>query len=99
MSRALVAIGVSRPGRLEPLPGAARDAAKVGDWAKKAGYNYVRVLTDATKGATVTAEKVYNICEKLLKIKGLDRLVIFFSGHGISPLPGHEFWLLSGWHK
>jgi hypothetical protein len=45
VSRALVAIDVSRPGRLKPLPAAARDAAKLAKWAEKAGYEHVRVLT------------------------------------------------------
>jgi Caspase domain len=97
MSRALVAIGVSHAPPLDMLDGAIEDANDLADWARSVGYEHVYALTDEG-GVPVKARKVYEVCKKLLKIKDLEQLVIFFSGHGFVPAVGCEYWLLSDWN-
>jgi hypothetical protein len=97
VSRALIAIGVSRAPPLDTLEGAIADAKDLAEWARSNKYEHVHVLTDDKLGSTVTAIEIYDCCERLLSIPDLEQLLIFFSGHGFSPLPGHEVWLLSGW--
>jgi hypothetical protein len=93
-----VAVGVSRAPPLEVLDGAITDAIELAKWATKNGYKHVHALTDE-HGGSVTAKGVYDLCEGLLKIGDLEQLLVFFSGHGYSPLPGHEVWLLSDWNS
>jgi hypothetical protein len=92
----LVAIGVSRAPPLERLDGAVKDANDIAKWARKVGYEHVQPLTDEG-GAPVEARKVCKVCEDLLKLRDLEQLVIFFSGHGFTPTDGFELWLLSKW--
>lgn len=96
MSRALLAIGVSKAAGLKPLPGAAADAQAMHDWAVAQGYEHIRLLSDA-QGAPVTFDDVTDAVEKLMQIGDLERLVIYFSGHGYAPLPQCETLLLSNW--
>ena len=97
MSRALVAIGVSRAPPLDRLKGALNDANDIANWARKVGYEYVHALTDKG-GVPVEASKICGVCKALLKLPDLDQLVIFFSGHGFTPTDGFELWLLSHWN-
>ncbi len=96
MSRALVAIGISKAPPLEELPGAVTDAKYIADYARTYGYQHVHVFTDED-GRPIRAHSIFEHCKSLLALPDLEQLVIFFSGHGYSPLPGHEFWLLSEW--
>lgn len=96
MSRALVAIGVSKAGPLDSLDGAVTDANSIAAWANACGFEHVRAFTDED-GSAVIAQDIFEHCERLLKMQDLEQLVIFFSGHGYA-LPGHEVWLLSHWN-
>jgi uncharacterized caspase-like protein len=98
VSRALVAIGVSNAPPLDQLDGAIKDAKDIAKWAKASGFEHVRTFTDEN-GARVRAHDIFAHCKNLLAKKTLEQLVIFFSGHGYSPLPGHELWLLSDWNE
>lgn len=97
MSKALVAIGVSRAPPLDPLKGAITDAHELAKWATENGYEHVHVLTDKNPRSVVRAADVFNCCKDLIALGDIEQLVIYFSGHGYCPLPGHEIWLLSGW--
>jgi hypothetical protein len=46
VSRALVAIGVSKAPGLRPLPGAAHDAREMAAWAQAQGYNFNKLAED-----------------------------------------------------
>jgi Caspase domain len=97
VSRALVAIGVSRAPPLDNLGGALTDAEELAQWARDNKYEHVHLFTDRKPGSVVRANDIFTDCKKLLDERDLEHLVIFFAGHGYSPLPGHEVWLLSGW--
>jgi hypothetical protein len=73
-----------------------RDANDIADWARSVGYEYVHALTDEG-GTTVKARNVQEVCQKLLDLVNLEQFVIFFSGHGFTPIDGYEVWLLSNW--
>jgi hypothetical protein len=96
VSRALVAIGVSKAPPLRILDGAVTDAKYIADCARTYGYQHVGEFTDEN-GLPVRAQTILEHCKGLLAIPDLEQLVIFFSGHGYSPFAGIELWLLSEW--
>lgn len=98
MSRALIAIGVSKAGNLLPLPGAIQDAKAIGDWATAQRFEHVEVLTDENDTA-VKFDDVYDQVEQFISIGDLDRFIIYFAGHGYSPMPMQEVWLLSNYDQ
>lgn len=102
MTRAVISIGVSKAfsgsaiGALLPeLPGAVGDAERMAQWARKQKYDYVNLFTDAA--GPVEHGPIYEAVKGILADKGLERLIIFFAGHGYSPAGGGELLLLSNW--
>jgi hypothetical protein len=96
MSRALLAIGVSKAPPLTELKGAIADAKAVAQWARDNAWESVTAITDEG-GAKVEAGAIFDQCQKFLKDATLEQMIIFFAGHGFSPVPGQEIWLLSDW--
>jgi hypothetical protein len=105
MTRALVAIGVSRAftgdaivARLPVLEGAANDAQRMAAWARGHDYDSVQTFTDAD-GSAVWHQTIYNWIKELLTDRSLERLLIYFAGHGYAPPSGGELLLLTNWEE
>lgn len=94
MKRAGVFIGVDNTGGLPQLNDAARSAKRMAEeWARKQGISPAKVLTDEG-GKPVTAKKVKDAVNAILKAGNVEQLVVYFAGHGINK--GYsEYWLLS----
>ncbi|MGU3560142.1 caspase family protein [Methylobacterium radiotolerans] len=90
-SAAAIVIGVDKPGDFPPLGGAASGARSVEKWLSGEGYD-VRAFVD-DKGP-VKAEAVYEAIEKFVTPPTLDKLVIYFAGHGLYT-SSTETWLLT----
>lgn len=91
-SRFAIAIGIKKSGKLTPLLGAPNDARRFAKWAKKNKYE-THIVTDEKK--PVTIGRLKTLIERILKDNQVERLLLFYTGHGISSING-DFWLLSG---
>jgi Caspase domain len=85
-----VSIGIGKVGSMPLLPGARLDAARFADWARSNGYE-TRLITDDS--APVTVEQLETSVAEILECH-VERLIIFFSGHGTT-LPQGDYWLVS----
>lgn len=101
--KAMVVIAVSNyDPPYEALPGTLTSAGRIANWARAPGEgrNYkVIEITDAPKdgrpGQPVTVERLRTEITDLLDTNIVDRLVIYFAGHGVVRSTAEEFWLLS----
>jgi hypothetical protein len=94
--RICVAIGVSRPERLESLPGAIAAAESIAEWARNMGYETALVTDDQDP---VTCARLKTTIEGLIAKpdEERDRVIISFAGHGV--ISGtRDLWLLSRWY-
>jgi hypothetical protein len=91
-SSAAVVIGVDKPGDFPPLKAAASGARDIGRWLSAEGYS-VHQFTDDQ--GPVRAEALYDTFERLITPPTLDKLVVYFAGHGLYA-NGTETWLLTG---
>jgi hypothetical protein len=85
VSRALVAIGISKAPPLDELTGAVTDAKYIADYARDYGYKHVKVFTDERR--PVRAHSIFKHCKRLFALPDLEQLVIFFQGMAIRPFP------------
>lgn len=91
-----LAIGVSDAPPLEFLRGAANGARAFGTWAQSLGTR-TEVLTDEEKPVGCTELRA--AFERLLSGRqGVDWLLVYFGGHGLSRGAGEDLWLPSAWH-
>jgi hypothetical protein len=95
MSRqAAIVIGVDRVASgLTPLTAAASGASEVGNWLSRNDYD-VDEVTDAV--GPLTRVTIFNLVNRRVAQGNLERLVIYFAGHGFLKGPFDEYWLLSG---
>ncbi len=94
--RYALAIGVRKSGLLPSLDGAVGDALAFAEWAQLPGQGYTTaIITDENQSVTVDRIK-YEI-NRILE-EDVERLIIFYSGHGICSQAG-DYWLLSNYHK
>ena len=106
-----LAIGVSDSPPLDYLPGAVNGARAIAAWATANGYE-TQLLTDETSpiGVETITEalqgdgyphfaKVGDGRDPLLR-RGdkIERLLIYFAGHGLSRNGSEDLWLLSEWY-
>lgn len=92
--RAAVVIGVDAVGGgLPRLQAAASGAEEVAEWLRRSDYQ-VTLFTD--KEAPVERSQVFAAVAGLVDAGTVERLVIYFAGHGFLKGPVEEFWLLSG---
>lgn len=92
LKRAAVTIGVNNTGGMTPLRAAASGAEDIARWLEGEGYD-VTCLTDEDRA--VTARMVKDAIRAYVATGTLDRIVVYFAGHGY--LNGtSEIWLLSG---
>lgn len=103
--RIFATIAVHDPkGGLAALPGVLTSARRMADWARAHGYEVVSISDEGKKDpVTVTRirealeEKFWDIVE--VRQQTIDRLVIYFAGHGLVKSDQSSFWLLSDWER
>ena len=88
-----LAIGVSQSGNLKFLPAARTGAEEFAKWAELQGFEVIRLIDDNNE--EITAEKIYDALDDILKARDVERLFVFFAGHGISKGLDVDYWLLS----
>lgn len=98
--RIFIAIAVSRPkGGLSELPGAITAAERMTEWANRQGYS-TRCLHDE-KYAEITVDLLRNeisaAIDDVTSHSTLQRLVVFFAGHGAALAVGDQYWILTNW--
>lgn len=92
MRQVALAIGVGQSGDLVTLEGARDGARKFAEWA---GANGFEVTTLIDHSGTVSSQDIYEAVEAAVDAGDVERLFIFFSGHGVSKGAAEDFWLLS----
>lgn len=100
--RIFVSIAVAKPdGELEALPGAIKASERMADWAKAHGY--ISLLINDNLFPEVTTEllrtKISEAIEEVTNRAVLQRLIIFFAGHGAALGIDDQNWMLSNWNK
>ena len=90
-NRYAIGIGVGKVGELPTLHGARADAGKFCLWAATHGYKTTPIIDDdKTK---VSFAEIRKALSDILE-NDIDRLLIYFSGHGVGLAQG-DYWLLS----
>ena len=77
-----VSIGVKNSSNLVPLPGAITGAKDFAAWADRNEFE-VRLLTDEND-QVVDGKAIFDVINREISAGGVDRLFIFFAGHGVS---------------
>ena len=96
--RVAVLIGVaSAGGGLVPLPAVRNGVAEFGTWAVGQGFELV-TKTDFD-GSPVFAHDIYDALAPLVTGDDLERLFVYFAGHGVALGGGYDLWLLNDVHK
>jgi hypothetical protein len=96
MARAGVFIGVDKTGNLHPLHDAAAGARRMHEWALAQGMadkTHAVLITDENN-QKVTVDRVFDALAGILGGAGVEQLIVYFAGHGIS-INMSEHWLLS----
>jgi hypothetical protein len=92
-----VAIGIQNAEGLDALPGAYNGALAFYQWARALKYQS-HLLTDAK--SEVTIETLNHKLTDILAGRGrIERLVVYFAGHGLIRGAGETLWLLSDWSR
>ena len=96
--KAMIIIAVSQYKPSYPsLPGTLTSAERMAKWARQntGGRNYdVLEITD-TDGTPVTVDRLRKEISNFLETRIIDRLVIYFAGHGLVRSASDQFWLLT----
>src|SRR6516164_2425206 len=96
MVRAGIFIGVDETRNLDKLHDAANGAERMHAWALSQGMvdKTQAVLITDKAGEKVTVDRVYDAISHIVSGAGVDQLIVYFAGHGIS-VNMSEHWLLS----
>ncbi|RBP36893.1 hypothetical protein DES53_11534 [Roseimicrobium gellanilyticum] len=97
LEKAMILIAVSKyTPPYAPLPGALTSAARLAAWAQapSATRSY-KVLEIHDRKEPVTIARLQTEITKFLENHVIDRLVVYFVGHGIVRSAADQFWLLS----
>lgn len=93
-----ISIGVRKSGQLPALDGAVADAHAFAEWATSRKKPYLTtIITDEKATDPVTVDRLKAEINKILE-EDVARLLIFYSGHGISA-QGGDYWLLSNYNR
>jgi hypothetical protein len=102
-SRILVSIGVSKPEFLDELPGVITASERMAAWGRMHGYHPVLIHDAKTPEhgpLDVTVDRiraeVASAIRAVTSERALERLIVFFAGHG-SALDPDQHWLLTHW--
>lgn len=98
--RICLSIAVSKPEKLDPLPGAIQASRDVIAWAAAAGFATLPPVSDAD-GSPVTVAQLNAILMPILRDPTdiIDHLIIHFASHGIVAGAEDQFLLLSKWRS
>lgn len=92
--QAAVVIGIDQVGGgLARLTAAASGAREVSQWLQRNDY---RVETFTDGNGPVERSAIFAAVADLVSANNVERLVVYFAGHGFLKGPLDEFWLLSG---
>lgn len=94
MKRAAILIGVNKTGNLPVLADAAGGAQRMAQWALAQGIPKDQVYTLTDEQGPVEIHDVKQVVRKLVEVRNIDQLIIYFAGHGVNIRYG-EYWLLS----
>jgi|25_taG_2_1085351.scaffolds.fasta_scaffold87788_1 predicted NAD/FAD-binding protein len=86
----VISIGINNVSGLIPLNAAASGAKEFADWATSQGYK-TTVFTDEGN-IPVSQAAIFATIMNIINDKNCEKLVIFFSGHGILKSPSQEIW-------
>lgn len=98
MNKAMIIIAVSRyTGDLIDLPGTLISASRLRGWAEKSEpHQSYKVLEISDRnGEDVTVDRVRAEVKAFINNNLIDRLLIYFAGHGIVATLSNQFWLLT----
>ncbi len=87
-----LSIGIGSAPMFRPLPGAMRGAAAFKVWAE--GQNFEVVPIDDTSDRVV-ADEIKDVITKAVGVGDVERLFIYFAGHGVARGQGEDCRLLS----
>lgn len=99
-NRIFVSLGVSKAGGgLPALPGAITASERMAAWAEGQGYSTL-LLHDAKNPVTIALlkQEISAAIEAVTQQTPLQRLVVFFAGHGAAHGIFDQFWLLNNWY-
>lgn len=88
----IISIGINNTEGLQPLQGAVKGAADFAGWGNSQGYR-TTLITD--ESGDVSQNQIFTEINKIVNAKNCEKLIIFFSGHGILRSPSQEIWLLN----
>lgn len=98
LRKAMIVIAVSNyNGAYTNLPGTLTSAARIVNWARQPGPGRgytVLEITDANRSA-VTVDRLKNEITPFLQNNIIDRLVVYFAGHGLVRSTADQYWLLT----
>lgn len=103
LRKAMVVIAVSNYGPpYEALPGTLTSARRIANWARQPGdgrnYKVIEITDEPVAGQpgrAVTVDRLRAEITELLDNNIIDRLVVYFAGHGVVRSMAEEFWLLT----
>lgn len=87
-----IAVGVSSVEGLSLLTGVPDGVEQFADWAAAQGFEVIRHQDTVEP---VAADEVYAAVHAAVEAGDVERLFVFFSGHGLAPGVGDDLWLLS----
>ena len=94
MRNGLIAIGVANCGNSwQKLPGAISGAQDMVEWGKINGYKST-LVTDEQEQVDVSRLRT-SFTKLLYELEEVDRLIVYFAGHGLSNSASDQYWLLS----
>jgi len=88
----IISIGINKANGLTPLGAAVSGAKDFVQWGESQGYS-TSLFTDEIKN--VSQSEIFDEINKIIEAKNCEKIIIFFSGHGILKSPSQEIWLLS----
>lgn len=99
--KAMIIIAVSNYDGYIDLPGAITSAKKIRKWAEQScqecNYKVLYLADDIFK--KIDTQLVKEKVNQFLDTNHIDRLVVYFAGHGIVRSAGSQFWLLTDANK
>jgi hypothetical protein len=91
--RAAIVIGIEAADKKPRIPAALADATEFSKWAKDSGLEVFLFLGDYD--TPVRAESISECIDKLVSEGDIEKLFLYFSGHGLTLSPETDFILLS----
>lgn len=88
----IISIGINNTDGLQPLSAATSGAQDFANWGISQGYTTSLLIDDT---GSITQSQIFDEIKKIVDRQTCEKLIIFFSGHGILKSPCQEIWLLT----